>query len=114
MRFSTIVAVCLLVLSPCRVLGCIEHEAQQTGWFHEMPSLSYSSFAGGGGEESAMSGVWVFGAGLASVALVVVSFRAFSRTAGRAPVQPAGPDEDQDVGRESPGLVLGDTTLGYA
>jgi hypothetical protein len=102
MRLSTI-AVCLLVLSPCPAFGCIEHEAQQTGWFHEMPS-SYASSAGKGAEASGMLGLWLLGAGSASVALVVVSFRAFSLAAGRARVQPAGFDEDQVRECESPGL----------
>jgi hypothetical protein len=86
MRFSMI-AVCplVLVLSPRPVLGCDEHAPQQTGWFHEMPS-SYPGFAGDGGGESRMPGVWLLGAGSASVALVLVSFRAFSRAAGRAPI----------------------------
>jgi hypothetical protein len=111
MRLSTI-AVCLLVLSPRPVLGCIEHEAQQTGWFHEMPS-SYASFAGEGGEAPGMPDLWLFGAGSASVALIAVSFRAFSRAAGRATAQPAGLDEDQDVGRESPGILVPNSDLGY-
>jgi hypothetical protein len=113
MRLATL-AVCLLVFSPCPVLGCIEHEAQQTGWFHEMPSSYYARFTGGGAEAPGMSSLWLFGAGSASVALVVVSFRAFSRAAGRAGEQPAGPDEDEDVGHESPALPLADPSLGYA
>jgi hypothetical protein len=84
MRLATI-AVCLLVVSPCPVFGCDEHAPQQTGWFHEMPS-SYPSFAGEGAQEPGMLGLWLLGAGSASVALVVVSFRAFSRAAGRVPI----------------------------
>jgi hypothetical protein len=86
MRFSTI-AVCLLVLvlSPRPALGCDEHAPQQTGWFHEMPS-SYPSFAGDGAGEPRMPSVWLLGAGSASVALVIASFRSFSRAAGRAPI----------------------------
>jgi hypothetical protein len=86
MRLSTI-AVCLLVLvlSPDPVFGCDEHAPQQTGWFHEMPS-SYPSLAGGDAEVPGMPGFWLLGAGSASVALVVVSFRAFSRAAGRVPI----------------------------
>jgi hypothetical protein len=111
MRLSMI-AVCLLVLSPCPAFGCIEHEAQQTGWFHEMPS-SYARFAGEGAEAPGMLGLWLLGAGSASVVLVIVSFRAFSRAAGQARVQPDGPDEDQVMERESPGLPLVDSDLGY-
>jgi hypothetical protein len=108
MRIAMI-AVCLLALSSCPAFGCIEHEAQQTGWFHEMPSNA--SFAGEGAEEPGKSGVWLLGAGSASVALVVVSFRAFSRAAGRARVQAAGSDEDQDVGREFRALAAPVTDL---
>jgi hypothetical protein len=112
MRLSTI-AVCLLVLSPCPVLGCDEHSPQQTGWFHEMPS-SYASFAGEGAEAPGMHGLWLLGAGSASVALVLVSFRGFSRAAGWTRVQPADVDKDQDIGCESPGLPMADPGLGYA
>jgi hypothetical protein len=112
MRLATL-AVCLLVFSPGPVLGCIEHEAQQTGWFDEMPS-SYARFAGGGAEAPGMSNLWLLGAGSASVLLVIVSFRAFSRAAGRAGEQPGGPDEDQEVERESLGLPPADPSLGYA
>jgi hypothetical protein len=112
MRLSMI-TVCLLVLSACPAFGCIEHEAQQTGWFHEMPS-SYASFAGEGAEAPGMLGLWLLGAGSASVVLVIVSFRAFSRAAGRVPVLPGGPDEVQEVKRESPGLPVADPSLGYA
>jgi hypothetical protein len=111
MRLATI-AVCLLVLSPRPVLGCIDHEAQRTGWFHEMRS-SAASFAGDGAGEPGMSGFWLLGAGSASVALVVVSFRAFSRAADRARLLPAGPDEARDVGRESPGLPMAENAVGY-
>ncbi len=112
MRLSTI-AVCLLVLSPCPALGCDEHASQQTGWLHEVPS-SYASFVGEGAEASGMLGLWLLGVGSASVALVIVSFRAFSRAAGRVRVQPAGHDEDRDMSRESPGLPMADPSLGYA
>jgi hypothetical protein len=111
MRLSMI-AVCLLVLSPRPVLGCIEHEAQQTGWFHEMPS-SYARFTGGGAEAPGMLSLWLFGAGSASVALVVVSFRAFSRAAGGAGEQPGGSDEGQDADCEDPGLPVPGSNLGY-
>jgi hypothetical protein len=111
MRLSTI-AVCLLVLSPRPVLGCIEHDTQQTGWLHEIPTSS-ASFAGDGAEAPGMLGLWRLGVGSASVALVVVSFRAFSRATGRARVRPSGCDEDRDVGRESPGQPTADPGLGY-
>jgi hypothetical protein len=111
MRLSTI-AVCLLVLCPWPAFGCIEHEAQQTGWFHEMPS-SYARFAGDGAEASGMLGLWLLGAGSASVALIAVSFRAFSRAAGRAPARPAGTDEGRGAGHESPERLMPDPNLGY-
>lgn len=112
MRPSTI-AVCLLVLSPCPSFGCIEHESQQTGWFHEMPSSSYASLAGAGEEASVMTGPWLLAAGSASVALVLVSFRAFRRAASRARVLPAGPDEDREMSREAPGLPLAEIRFEY-
>jgi hypothetical protein len=110
MRLSTI-AVCLLALSPRPALGCIEHDARQTGWFHELPSFS-AGLAGGGAEEPGIPGWWLLAAGLASIALVAVSFRAFSRAAGR--VQSAGVVEDPDIDRESPGLPLRNHDLKYA
>jgi hypothetical protein len=95
MRLSTI-AVCLLVLSPCPVLGCDDYAPLQTAWFREMPS-SHARFIWEGEEESGMPGLWLLGAGSASVGLVIVSFRAFSRAAGRARVQPTGSDEGPDM-----------------
>ena len=86
MRLSTI-AVCLLLVSPPSVLACFEHTPEQTGWFQEVPSSSREG-AWTGVEAmwwDGMPGVWLAGAGSASVALVLVSFRAFSRAAGREP-----------------------------
>ena len=102
MRLSTI-AVCLLLVSPPSVLACFEHTPEQTGWFHEVPSSS--------GEAAWMGvqkmwwegtpGLWMFGTGSASVALVLVSFRAFTRAAARGPMQPAWPAGEDGGDRES-------------
>jgi hypothetical protein len=83
MRLSTI-AVCLLLMSPSPVLACWKDAPEQTGWFQEIPS-SYGDSAMGGAWET-MPGWSLAGAGLASIALVLVSFRAFSRAAGRRPM----------------------------
>ena len=95
MRLSTI-AVCLLLVSPPSVLACFEHTPEQTGWFQEVPSSS--------GEAAWMGvqamwwdrtpGLWMFGAGSASVALVLVSFRAFTRAAGPGSMQLIRPAEN--------------------
>jgi hypothetical protein len=110
MRFLKI-AVCLLVVSPRPALGCIEHEAGRTGWFHEM-RWSSAGLAGDGAEEPGLSGLWLLGVGLASVGLVVVSFLAYSRTAGG--MSSAGAGEDRHIDRESPGLPIRSSGLGYA
>jgi hypothetical protein len=83
MRLSTI-AVCLLLVSPSPVLACWKDAPEQTGWFQEIPS-SYGDSAMGGAWET-MPGWSLAGAGLASIVLVVVSFRAFTGAAGRRPV----------------------------
>ena len=112
MRLSTI-AVCLLLLTPCSVSACLDdHSPQQTGWFHEMPS-SYRSSAGEGAEETTMPGLWMLGAGSASVALVVVSFRAFSRAAGRGPMQPTRPAGEDTGDRESQEFQMQDPEFRY-
>lgn len=88
MRLSTIIAVCLLVLSPRPVRGCIEHDGQPTGWFHETHA-SAAGLAGDFEASSRRSGLWRFGVGVVSIALVVGSFRAFARAAGRARISAA-------------------------
>lgn len=84
MRLSTI-AVCLLLVSPSPVLACWKDAPEQTGWFQEIPS-SYGDSAMGGAGETTVPAWSLAGAGLASMALLVVSFRAFSGAAGRGPV----------------------------
>jgi hypothetical protein len=102
MRLSTI-AVCLLLVTPAPVLACFEHDPAQTKWIHEMRSSSRET-AWAGVEEMRGDGTpdpWMLGAGSAAVALVVVSFRAFSRAAGRGPMPPAclagGGDGDREA-----------------
>jgi hypothetical protein len=85
MRLSMIAA-CLLLVSASPVLACIEHGPEQTGWFQEMPSSSWET-TWSRVERTwwyGMPGAWLFGAGSASVALVGVSFRAYTRAAGQA------------------------------
>jgi hypothetical protein len=85
MRLSMIAA-CLLLISVSPALACIEHSPEQTGWLQEMPSSSW------GGAWSrvertwwdGMPGAWRLGIGSASVVLVGVSFRAYTRAAGQA------------------------------
>ncbi len=84
MRLSTI-AVCLLLVSPSPVLACWKDAPEQTGWFQELPS-SYGDSAVGGAGETMMPGWSLAGAGLASIALMVVSFRALSGAANRRPM----------------------------
>jgi hypothetical protein len=85
MRLSTIVA-CLLLVSPPSAVACYEHGAEAT----QKLSSPHRAFAaeGGEGEEAAMLGVRLAGAGLASLALVVVAFRALSRAPGRGRIRP--------------------------
>src|SRR5262249_8757806 len=96
MRLSTIVA-CLLLVTPFPALACIEHAAEQTGWLREAPS-AHRYFAAESAEGTTMLGVSLMGAGLASLALVVMAFRILRRApaGGRArPVEfePATPEE---------------------
>jgi hypothetical protein len=98
------IAVCLLLAFPSSVLGCIdEHNPQQTGWSLEMPSTSWS-FSSEGAAETRMLEFSMIGAGVASLALVGVSFRALSRSAARGPMLPAATAEneegDEDEDRE--------------
>ncbi len=87
MRLSMIV-VCLLLLSPTSVLACWKDAPEQTKWFQEMPSSSWEADGSRaeGTSGDGMLGPWLLGAGSASVALVGVSFRAFTRAAGRMPI----------------------------
>ena len=94
MRLSTI-AVCLLLVSPSPVLACWKDAPEQTGWFQEMPS-SYGDSAVGGAGETTVPGWSLAGAGLASMALMVVSFRAFSGAAGRKPMPGLAGGSDGD------------------
>jgi hypothetical protein len=96
------IAVCLLLAFPSSVLGCLdEHNPQQTGWFREMPSSSWS-FSSESAAETRMLEVSLIGAGAASLALVGLSFRALSRSAGRgrmlssATAENGEGDEDED------------------
>jgi hypothetical protein len=92
MRRSTI-AVLLLLLTPTSAAACYdEHKAE---WFNEMPARSWER-AGGSGEGSAweeMSGLWGIAAGTASLALMAVSFRAYTRSRGRELLHPLAPAE---------------------
>jgi hypothetical protein len=82
MRLSTI-AVCVLLVFPPAVPACIEHDPEQTKWVQEMSSSSReTAWAGVGAVEwDGASGMLLFGAGSASVALVLLSCRAFCRAA---------------------------------
>ncbi len=82
MRRSTIV-VFLLVLPPSSALACFdEHKA---GWFNEMPTRSWELLGASheGGQWEEISGLWAIAAGAASLALIAVSFRAYSRAGTR-------------------------------
>jgi hypothetical protein len=85
MRLSTIVA-CLLLVSPSSALACYEHGAEAT----QKLSSPHRAVAAEGAEaeEASMLGVRLAGAGLASLALVVVAFRALSRAPGRGRARP--------------------------
>jgi len=87
MRFATI-AVCLLLVSASPVMACFEHSPEQTGWFHETPSWSWEAAWSHveGTEWDGQLGPWLLGTGSAAVALVGVSFRAFTRAASRMPM----------------------------
>jgi hypothetical protein len=94
MRISTIV-VSLLLASGSPALSCDKFETGPEGWLSRMP-IARRAFAEAGEEESAMSGARIVGVGLAALALVAVTFRAFGRASGRArPVEfePAGAGE---------------------
>jgi len=86
MRFSTIVACLLLVLSTPSALGCYEHGADAT----QKLSSPHRTFAAEGAEteEASMLGVRLAGAGLASLALIAVAFRALSRAPSRGRIRP--------------------------
>jgi hypothetical protein len=101
MRLSTIVA-CLLLVSPPSALACLEHAAEQTGWLHETPSM-HRYFAAGSAEEASMLGRSLAGAGVASLALVVMAFRVLSRASRRGG---AGPVEFEPAMREGPSSPL--------
>jgi hypothetical protein len=111
MRLSTI-AVCLLLVSPSPVLACWKDAPEQTGWFQEIPS-SYGDSAMGGARET-MPGWSLAGAGLASIALVMVSFRAFTRAAGRAPMPMTGFARGEDGDRRSRSSRIADQEFNYA
>jgi hypothetical protein len=100
MRLSTI-AVCLLLVSPSPVLACWKDAPEQTGWFQELPS-SYGDSAVGSAGETMMPGWSLAGAGLASIALVVVSFRAFSGAVRRPMPGLAGGEDGDRRSRSTP------------
>ncbi len=78
MRRSTI-AVFLLVVPPSSALACDgEHKA---GWFDVMPARSWELLEAGGegNPREEMSSLWAIAAGTASLGLIAVSFRAYSR-----------------------------------
>jgi hypothetical protein len=114
MRLSTI-AVCLLLVSPAPVLACFKYDPEQTRWIHKMPSSSRET-AWAGVEEMRGNGtpdLWMLGAGSAAVALVVVSFRAFSRAAGRGPMPPACLAGGGDGDREAQEFPMQDSEFQY-
>jgi hypothetical protein len=83
----------LLLLMPSTAVAC--YDEHQAGWFNEMPARSWerpeASREGSQGEE--MSGLWVMAAGTASLALIAVSFRAYSRARGKELMHPLEPAE---------------------
>jgi hypothetical protein len=87
MRLSTI-AVCLLLAWASPALACEEYSPEREGWFHERATSSWEAAWSRLGETSrdGMHGPWLLGAGSAAVALVGVSFRAYTRSAGREPM----------------------------
>jgi hypothetical protein len=90
------IAVCLLLAFPSSVLGCIdEHNPQQTGWSLEMPS-TFWSFSPETAAETGMLEVSMIGAGVASLALVGVSFRALSCSASRGRMPSAATAENEE------------------
>ena len=110
MRLSTI-AVCVLLVFPPAVPACFEHDPEQTKWLQDVSSSSQETAWAGvsaTGWEWA-SGFGLIGAGSASVALVLVSFRAFSRAArsegaGAMKVRTEGPEGG--LGTSGAGLPL--------
>ena len=102
MRLSTI-AVCLLLVSPSPVLACFEHVAEQPRWIQEVPSSPWETARAGvdAMRWDGVSGMGLIGAGSASIALVLGSFRAFTRAADRGPMQPTYLAEGGDGDREA-------------
>ncbi len=91
MRRSTI-AVFSLLLMPSTALACYdEHKA---GWFNEMPARSWERPGASreGSEWEEMSGLWGIAVGTAALALIGVSFRAFSRARDKERMQPVPMD----------------------
>jgi hypothetical protein len=86
MRLSMI-AVCLLLVWASPVLACEEYSPEREGWFHERATSSWEAAWSrlGGTSRDDRPGPWLLGAGSAAVALVGVSFRAYSRAAGQVP-----------------------------
>jgi hypothetical protein len=93
MRRSTI-AVFLLLVMPSTAQACFDEH--KVGWFNEMPARSWER-PGSSRERSQweeMSGWWGLAAGAASLVLIAVSFRAYSRARGLErihPLEPAAP-----------------------
>jgi hypothetical protein len=115
MRLSTI-AVCLLLVSPPSALACWKDAPEQTGWFQEMPSSSQGTAwweTADGAKWDGTFNALLMGVGLASITLVVVSFRAFSRAVGWARMQPSDLDGNPGVGGESPESSPSDSQLQY-
>lgn len=83
MRLSTM-ALGVLLLCPPPLLACWKDEPEQTAWLNNTPSY-YRGVAEDNTEARTIA-LSLAGAGLASVGLIAVSFRMFSRTTARASI----------------------------
>jgi hypothetical protein len=88
----SMIAVCLLLLSPGTVMACIEDHNTGAGWFDQQPS-GWTSYVTGAQalHRDRLLDVAFFAGGLGAVILVGVSYRAMCLVPRRAQVSPSQP-----------------------
>ena len=90
----SMIAVCLLLLSPSTVMACIEDHNTGAGWFDQQPS-GWTSYGTGAAalHRDRLLDVALFAGGLAGVILMGVAYRAICgapRRAHASSSQPGG------------------------
>jgi hypothetical protein len=88
----SLIAVCLLLLSPSSVMACIEDHNTGAGWFDQQPS-GWTTYGTGAQalHRDRLLDVALFAGGLGAVILMGVAYRATCLAPRRAPMSPSQP-----------------------